>query len=62
MWIDQDRMGVAVSHDGNRTEWRVVAHDQAAVVAAARESLVRDFTPDECQTYQIERCMPSNGS
>ena len=61
MWIDDERMGVAIVHSFGRTEWRVVTLNPAAVVAAARQSLVRDFTPDECGTYQIERCLESVG-
>ena len=28
-------------------------------VSTLRESLIRDFTPDECRTYGIERCDPT---
>jgi WD40 repeat protein len=56
VWLDDDRMGVAVKPPGFRAEWWVVDLDPAVVIAQARDMLVRDFTETECRTYGIERC------
>ena len=58
-WLDDRRIGAALLFPGEeRVAWRVVDLEHAAIVAQAKRSLIRDFTPEECQTYRVERCMP----
>ncbi|MGD2059697.1 MAG: BTAD domain-containing putative transcriptional regulator [Acidimicrobiia bacterium] len=60
-WIDDGRMGAGLVYPSAfSAEWRVVDLDNDAVVDAARASLIRDFTVEECRTYGIERCDASN--
>lgn len=55
-WIDDSQMGAGAVYPFYRAEWRVIDLNNDAVVEAARASLIRDFTPEECNTYEIERC------
>ena len=58
MFIDAERMGVAVTFPENlgRTEWRVYELNPETVVDRARASLVRSFTDAECRLYNIDPC------
>jgi WD40 repeat protein len=56
VWLEDGRLGVAVKPPGLRAEWWVVDVAPAAVLARARDASLRDFTPTECRTYNIERC------
>ncbi|NNF09438.1 MAG: WD40 repeat domain-containing protein [Acidimicrobiia bacterium] len=55
VWIGEDRMGAAALV-GDLWEWQVVELSAGAVVDEAIASLVRGFTPEECDTYAIEGC------
>jgi WD40 repeat protein len=56
VWLEDGRLGAAITFRDFSTEWRVYDLDPAAVVDAARASVVRTFTGAECLLYTIDPC------
>jgi WD40 repeat protein len=51
-WIDDEHILVGTSTG----VWTIITLDVDEMMTLARSRLTRDFTPDECEIYRIERC------
>ena len=55
-WITESTLGVAAFEPGSTVDWRTIDINPTSVLDAARDSVLRGFTQDECTLYQIPSC------